>query len=389
MKNKMLLIISVFAIVILVLGCTQETKPRPENNVVEENGEYPKIASLNAKKDELISSKKPFDLVMHAWFTPEEAEQFKQNNPNVILLAGLSVNWVWDNKDWLKFLSTVSNYGKSDPIKITEDMYLHKENGKRCAFGWESEKWGHEEIYSMDPRNGDWVEYITSFYKIVLDQPQHNGINVDMVVEEQFWCPDAISREEWLSATKAIFENIHKLNTENKLVIFNAGRYFADINEYAQYFDGYLMENFMGSQLKTVFDDGLKAANSDLIVIYGVDTDDTGEQDLNKMRLGLTLSLLNDNTYFIYDFGPRDHGQAWWFKEYDADLGKPIGNYYKKDNAYYRKFENAVVVAAPDGAKIEFEQEYIDVTTGNKSNSFTIEKGDGRIFVLNPAHAGH
>jgi hypothetical protein len=65
----------------------------------------------------------------------------------------------------MTFLKTVSNYGKTDPIEITEDMYLHGENGKRCAFGWASEEWGHEEIYAMDPRNGKWAGFITSFYK--------------------------------------------------------------------------------------------------------------------------------------------------------------------------------------------------------------------------------
>lgn len=50
-------------------------------------------------------------------------------------------------------------------------------------------------------------------------------------------------------------------------------------------------------------------ANSDYIIIYGVDTDDSGIKDLKRMRLGLTLSLLSGNTYFTYDIGPGIMGR--------------------------------------------------------------------------------
>jgi hypothetical protein len=114
-----------------------------------------------------------------------------------------------------------------------------------------------------------------------------------------------------------------------------------------------------------------------------VDTDDTGVRDMKRMRLGLTLSLLNDNTYFAYDFGPRDHGQAWWFPEYDVDMGSPLGTYYKKDNAYWRAFEHGIVISSPyTDTIVVFDEPYTDVTTGITATSFVVEKGDGRIFVI-------
>jgi hypothetical protein len=232
----------------------------------------------------------------------------------------------------------------------------------------------------MDPRNPEWIELITSFYELALSQPQHDGIIVDMVVEKQYWCP-SISDEEWLEATKEIYDRIAELNTEDKLIIFNAGARFTDIDEYSAYFDGYLMENFMGDQLKTTFTEGLEAADSECLVIYAVDTDDTGEIDPMKIRLGLALSLLNDNTYFTYDFGPRDHGQAWWYDEYDVELGKPTGGYYEGDGAYWREFENGFVVAAPEGATVSFDEMLTDVTSSERSTSFVIEAGDGRIYI--------
>jgi hypothetical protein len=382
MKGHLKYAIMILAFEIVATGCVQqETQPQKFLQESEERADFPKIASWLAKKEEIISGKKPYDLVMAGWFTPEEARQIRSTNPKAKLLAGLTTNWVWENEEWMTFLMIVANYGKEKPIEITEEMYLHDSSGERCAFGWASEEWGHEEIYAMDPRNPEWVELITSFYKNVLEQPQHDGIIVDMVTE---WspCKDAISDEEWIEATKEILSKIKELNREDKLVIFNSGRSFSEIDEYAEFFDGYLMENFLGNQFGAGFDEGLKAADSSYIIIYAVDTDDTGKRDLKRMRLGLTLSLLNDNTYFTYDFGPRDHGQAWWFKEYNVDLGRPLGKYYKKDNAYWREFEKGVVVSSPySDVDVNFDGEYIDITTGVKSKSFMIEGGDGRIFV--------
>jgi hypothetical protein len=347
--------------------------------------QYPKIASWLAKKKEVIESGKPYSLVMTSWFTPEEAKKIKLQNPNALLLAGLTINWVYDSADWMTFLEIVGNYGKKEKIKIKESMYLRKPNGERCAFGWASKEWGHKEIYAMDPRNPEWVKLITSFYKNVLEQPQHDGIIIDMVTERS-WCPNVISDEEWVEATKAIMLKIKKFNTENKLIIFNSGRNFSEIDEYVGFFDGYLMENFLGNEFGASFDEGLKAAESRYIVIYAVDTDNTGKKDLKRMRLGLTLSLLNDNTYFTYDFGSRNHGQAWWFPEYDVNLGKPIGRYYKKDNAYWREFEKGVVVSSPySDVTVNFDEEYTDVTSGITSKEFLIERGDGRIFIKHDA----
>jgi len=60
-----------------------------------------------------------------------------------------------------------------------------------------------------------------------------------MVVERQYLGQDAITDEEWTRATKAIYGRISDLNTEDKLVVFNAGARHSDIDDYSMYFDGY------------------------------------------------------------------------------------------------------------------------------------------------------
>ena len=152
------------------------------DNGDDEPTQYPKIASWLAKKDEIIDSGKPFGLVMTAWFLPGEAEDIRDQNPSAILLAGLSINFLWDNPGQIEFLETIASYGREEPLEITEGMYLRTSEGEKCDFGWASEEWGQEEIYAMDPTSNEWVELVTSFYANVLEQPQHDGIIVDMVI---------------------------------------------------------------------------------------------------------------------------------------------------------------------------------------------------------------
>jgi len=349
---------------------------------------YPKIAGWLSKKDELMASKKPYDLIMTGWVTPEEAVQFKKMNPAILILAGVTVNWVYDNEEWKQFLETVAS-ADGTTRSIEESMFLRTPDGEKCAFGWASAEWGHQEIYAMDLRNVEWKELVIAVYKTILEQPHHDGVIVDMVMDVS-WCPDALSSEEWVSATKEILQKIEAMaDQQNKLVIFNAGRDFSCIDAYSEYMDGYVMENFLGDW-GAGYDTGLQAAASEYIIIYAVDTGNSGVKDLDRMRLGLTLSLLNDNTYFTYDFGPRDHGQAWWFPEYDVDFGAPLGQYYQKDNAYWRAFENGIVISSPyTSITVTFDEPHTDVTTGITSTSFVIAKGDGRIFTSAHREPGH
>jgi len=380
-------------IVILISSCAQETQEAMEDTIVtkedtiEESFNFPKIASWGAKKDEITKSKKPYDFIMGDWFTAEEAQMIRAQNPNAKILAGAAISWVNEDKNYIRYLEILGNLGASQEIQINDEMYLKKPNGEKCPFGWASDEFQQKEFYAMDPRNPQWIGLITSFYKNILAQPHHDGITFDMVSETSP-CPEAISDLEWLEATKEFMEGIKNINTEKKLVIINSGGYLSLIDEYSEYFDGFLLEKFMGKPFKkgwpsgATFHEGLENARSGRITIYAVDTDDTGIKDMARMRLGLTLSLLNDNTYFTYDFGPRDHGQAWWFPEYDAELGEPLGKYYKKNTAYYREFENGIVVSSPDSdTTVNFDEEYTDITTNIRSSSFSIDKGDGRIFI--------
>ncbi len=74
------------------------------------------------------------------------------------------------------------------------------------------------------------------------------------------------------------------------------------------------------------------------------------QMDYQLMRLGLVSTLL-DNGYYSFDWGTENHGQLWWYDEYNVDLGQPLGSAYNLDSdspetqlgIWRRNFEKGVV----------------------------------------------
>jgi hypothetical protein len=51
---------------------------------------------------------------------------------------------------------------------------------------------------------------------------------------------------------------------------------------------------------------------------------DRARRDFRRMRLGLATALMTD-AYYAYDLGTVWYGLPWWYAEYDAPLGQPLG----------------------------------------------------------------
>ncbi len=94
------------------------------------------------------------------------------------------------------------------------------------------------------------------------------------------------------------------------------------------------------------------------IYVINSNSADTGNQrDYQKMRFGLASSLMSDNVYFGYDYGETSHSQAWWYDEYDANLGTATGPAVSQSNrpafqsdVWRRDFTNGVALVNPTGA---------------------------------------
>jgi hypothetical protein len=121
------------------------------------------------------------------------------------------------------------------------------------------------------------------------------------------------------------------------------------------------------------------------LVVFAVDTDDTGEIDWARFRVGLSASLLLDKTYFAFDYGSRDHGSVadWWFPQYyELALGNPLGPYTSAEGTYRRDFTGGVVIIATgENTRVQFDAPHTDVLTGETGLDFTIPRDDARILL--------
>ena len=119
----------------------------------------------------------------------------------------------------------------------------------------------------------------------------------------------------------------------------------------------------------------------------------TGRNDLRLMRMVTTLSLVFSNGYALFsDPNPLptpDHLHDW-YPFWDRSLGKPTGphasiNRPDLNGAYTRRFEKGEVVFNPPGNKpvvVRFSEQRRSAATQTVGNTFTVEPGDGDMFLL-------
>jgi hypothetical protein len=84
------------------------------------------------------------------------------------------------------------------------------------------------------------------------------------------------------------------------------------------------------------------------------DTVNDGIPNLRQMRLDLATALMG-NGYFSYDYGPKHHGQTWWYDEYDGGEGSSLTRAIGTTESVLplargtgRKFQVGDIVIVPD-----------------------------------------
>jgi hypothetical protein len=391
----------------IMLGCgemsalpAEQASAQPTERSTGSDGGTPRLALWLAKLDELTGRQDArYDLVMTGWFEQTQADVIRSRNPSAKILAGLSPTWIFNDPEWLRFLLTIANGGNPNgPLQITDDMYLMLDkngDGKpdsKCSLpGW-------EHVYAMDPRHPGWRKLILAFYETVAKQAQHDGIIADMVDAYPF-CEGAwsggvttpMNAATWVSAQDELQILIRQRVPADKWIIANAGHDFAQGSPFPRHLNGYLLENFLGSWGANL-EEGLASAQRALtttqvphIVVFAVDTDDTGKIDWARLRVGLAASLLMDNTYFVFDYGSRDHGGVtnWWFPQYyTIDLGNPRADFTFADGVYRRDFDKGtVIIAVGRDTPVTFDVPYVDIASDKTGSQFVVPKGDAGIFL--------
>ena len=110
------------------------------------------------------------------------------------------------------------------------------------------------------------------------------------------------------------------------------------------------------------------------------------DNDRRRARLGLATSLLLDGGYFGFDRGDCLHGQLWWLREYDVDLGTPLQRCEPDrygTGTFARQFTGGLVVVNPTDADVtvSLATDLVDASSGVSGKCFVVPANDARLLV--------
>lgn len=362
---------------------------------VDEN--YPHLANYYLRpdvSDEAALELANWDIVILGieapYENPDIFQIMREKNPDIIILS-----YILTEEIPLEHLAETDvnhpNYKLYQ--NIDENWYLKNTAGEYTSF------WPNTRILNVA---SGWGDYLATFMseEIINKNNDWDGIYYDNCFTEIDWVDDGItiSDADWQAGMENIFSKTRSLISDDKLLVCNSS------NAYYKYLNGRLLEDFPSSwenywtgSMEKYADMMKKAAYNPKIVIINT----TGaEKDYQKMRYGLASALMY-NGFSSYDNAVSNHGQTWWYDEYNTNLGKPISSAYnvlspdnpvKIQTGLWRRDYNdgLVLVNSTDSERtvtLETGYEKInglqdpEVNNGKITASVTIPAHDGLILL--------
>ncbi|MDP3244878.1 MAG: putative glycoside hydrolase [bacterium] len=310
--------------------------------------------------------------------SPEALKKIRQLNPDIIILAYIAAGEI--RSDWSS-LKNIAPLRYKLGNQISDGWYLKSPLGFKRSF------WPGMWILNVTdkaPLDGGrrWNDFISQF---VVDEFLKNdlwdGVFLDNGWENiTYFAGGAVDLDDdkvnennketdkfWQDGLKKIYRKVSELNRAlnlNKIILENDGPL------YASEVDGVMLENFPQNKDWTQFAGYLTKIRDQSrknLSILNANTNNSGKRDnWAVMRYGFATAALFDG-FYSFDYGDKDHGQTWWYDEYDTFLGKPLGQARRLDGSrvlrpdlWRRDFENGVIfVNSADKIKnLRFDEEF-------------------------------
>ena len=207
---------------------------------------------------------------------------------------------------------------------------------------------------------------------------------------------DTSPNTAWREGLKTLYKKTREKAPADTIVVVNGTS-----REFTKDVNGQMIENFVQPAweptMNTYAYNDEESIQPDVNVI-NANTGNTGNNTNYKhMRFTLSSALMEDG-YYSFTFGDQDHGQLWWYDEYDSDLGAPIaeakgsnGNTSYKGDVWTREFENGIAVVNSTGAakRISLGGEYealrgdqdSSVNNGRIISTLDVDAHDGQLLL--------
>ncbi|OGN96766.1 MAG: hypothetical protein A2Y89_07520 [Chloroflexi bacterium RBG_13_51_18] len=374
-----------------------------------------------------------------ARFAPEYLGRIKELNPQIKILAvigaGAGAYWRWmltndleapDRPSWItlgfiQYIRDQAAYYGITAQDSNESLFLHygdtpgnpKPPEQKRWILWASETESEIDWPGMNP-NSEWATFLPNLVhdKLMLTG-LFNGVWYDCFLETMWesnldidndGVGDSLNivNQKYQEGMTRLLQLTRELLGPEAIIIGNPGNEWSENSPYYNYANGLMQECALGiqpwsnrdfSKIWQVYQRNMQKLMPPFRIHWidadtnnvKYDTIDTNlpSAELQKMRYGLSITLLDDG-YYGFDIGNEYHNTIWWFPEYDTNLGLAKGKAQQRDDGTWkREFENGVVLVNPtnDISRIEFDDIYQDVSTGERSKSFAVRPNDGRIFL--------
>ena len=178
---------------------------------------------------------------------------------------------------------------------------------------------------------------------------------------------DSAPDESWRLGMRRLYDETRRLSGGEYLIVGNG-----TTRAYREAVNGQMIENFLPfawtPTMKTYayLEDG--GPDPRLNIINANTGNRGGKNNYRAMRFGLGSALLG-NGYYSFDYGDQDHGQLWYYDEYDIDLGQGSGaavalnggreygrDVWRRDFDHGIALVNSMDVASTAGLNGEFEK---------------------------------
>lgn len=333
---------------------------------------------------------------------PNLFSKLRTANPNIIILAyvpSTSFNhYFWKDSLHQKLLRGIQN-----------EWWLVSSSGTRISI-WP----GTEALNLTTPWSNHLARYAAEdilttglwdgimFDEIDACASCKNNGNIDLDRNGQRDNPSTAD-SQWQAGVVTLLQETRRLAGPNTIILINGNSAPA----YQSYVNGRIFESFPTPWEKSGLWQELMESAKNLFTLvrqpqlffFDSDTNNAGQQKHNDLRFNLGSALLA-GAFFGYDFGTEDHGQLWWFDEYNVFLGQPTGAASNIKNpeqniftpsVWRRDFEKGIVLVnsseqtervrlGEDFEKIHGTQDPI-TNDGAIVSRITVPKEDGLILM--------
>lgn len=390
----------------------------PQTVLADEN--YPRLANYFLKWEMTPSEAKDlakWDLLIldmeNQENNPELITEIRRLNPDIKILAYITAQEIYDDID--DYDHAYLRQRLSD--QIVEGWRLKDKSGGKVV------NWPSTSMFNLSDkagRNADGYKFNEYLPQFVCDEIKASGL-WDGVFYDNVWgdiawvnggnldldndgkCDSAlVANSLWAGGVTKLLRLTRELCGNDFLIMGNGRVYWP----YQQLMNGMMLEGFPSSwenggtwqgSMQTY--SKLPAVNA-LPAIPVINVYEKNQENYQRFRYGLTSALLGDG-YYSHDYDVTNHGQVWWYDEYEVNLGTAQSAPYNISNGggtdwqaglWRRDFKNGVaIVNSTDKiqtfnfSKEEFEKlkgtQAPAINDGKKINTLKLNPRDGIILL--------